>query len=153
MHRRASTTYGSIASVAQARRLDSDWGDPIGHIVDEKAIVNGMVGLLATGGSTNHTLHLVAIAQHDASVRRPGRVRQPLELMGQVAVKMLMERDPAKLPWADLEVDVVEEVAGVPGVAIFHWTVARRPWRRPFRSAFSCSTSSSRPASAACPRP
>src|SRR5690349_14010060 len=36
---------------------------PIGHIVDEKAIVNGMVGLLATGGSTNHTLHLVAIAQ------------------------------------------------------------------------------------------
>jgi phosphogluconate dehydratase len=36
---------------------------PIGHVIDEKAIVNGMVGLLATGGSTNHTLHLVAIAQ------------------------------------------------------------------------------------------
>ncbi|WP_318765299.1 phosphogluconate dehydratase [Agrobacterium fabrum] len=36
---------------------------PIGHIIDEKAIVNGMVGLLATGGSTNHTLHIVAIAQ------------------------------------------------------------------------------------------
>src|ERR1700741_70941 len=36
---------------------------PIGHIIDEKAIVNAMVGLLATGGSTNHTLHLVAIAQ------------------------------------------------------------------------------------------
>ncbi len=36
---------------------------PIGHIVDEKAIVNAVVGLLATGGSTNHTLHLVAIAQ------------------------------------------------------------------------------------------
>ncbi|HEY0853507.1 MAG TPA: phosphogluconate dehydratase [Devosia sp.] len=35
---------------------------PIGHIVDEKAITNGLVGLLATGGSTNHTLHLVAIA-------------------------------------------------------------------------------------------
>jgi phosphogluconate dehydratase len=35
---------------------------PIGHIVDEKAIVNGMVGLHATGGSTNHTLHLIAIA-------------------------------------------------------------------------------------------
>lgn len=35
---------------------------PIGHVVDEKAIVNGMVGLLATGGSTNHTMHLVAIA-------------------------------------------------------------------------------------------
>ena len=35
---------------------------PIGHIVDEKAIVNGLVGLHATGGSTNHTLHLIAIA-------------------------------------------------------------------------------------------
>jgi phosphogluconate dehydratase len=36
---------------------------PIGHIVDEKSIVNAVVGLLATGGSTNHTLHLVAIAR------------------------------------------------------------------------------------------
>jgi phosphogluconate dehydratase len=36
---------------------------PIGHIVDERAIVNGVVGLHATGGSTNHLLHLVAIAQ------------------------------------------------------------------------------------------
>ncbi len=35
---------------------------PIGEVVDEKAIVNGIVGLLATGGSTNHTIHLVAIA-------------------------------------------------------------------------------------------
>ena len=35
---------------------------PIGEIVDEKAIVNGIVGLLATGGSTNHTIHLVTIA-------------------------------------------------------------------------------------------
>ncbi|MBS1157412.1 MAG: edd [Proteobacteria bacterium] len=36
---------------------------PVGRIVDEKVIVNGIVGLLATGGSTNHTLHLVAIAR------------------------------------------------------------------------------------------
>ena len=35
---------------------------PVGHIIDEKAIVNGLVGLHATGGSTNHTLHLIAIA-------------------------------------------------------------------------------------------
>jgi phosphogluconate dehydratase len=35
---------------------------PIAEVVDERAIVNGVVGLLATGGSTNHTLHLVAIA-------------------------------------------------------------------------------------------
>ncbi|HJV85850.1 MAG TPA: phosphogluconate dehydratase [Noviherbaspirillum sp.] len=36
---------------------------PVGHVVDEKAIVNAIVALLATGGSTNHTLHLVAIAK------------------------------------------------------------------------------------------
>ena len=36
---------------------------PVGHVVDEKCIVNAVVGLLATGGSTNHTLHLVAIAK------------------------------------------------------------------------------------------
>ncbi len=36
---------------------------PIGRIIDERAIVNGVVGLLATGGSTNHLLHLIAIAQ------------------------------------------------------------------------------------------
>jgi phosphogluconate dehydratase len=32
-------------------------------IVDERAVVNGIIGLLATGGSTNHTLHLVAMAR------------------------------------------------------------------------------------------
>ncbi|UVW27839.1 phosphogluconate dehydratase [Massilia sp. H6] len=36
---------------------------PIGRIVDEKSIVNAIVALHATGGSTNHTLHLVAIAR------------------------------------------------------------------------------------------
>jgi len=35
---------------------------PIGHVVDERAVVNGVVALLATGGSTNHTLHLPAMA-------------------------------------------------------------------------------------------
>ena len=34
----------------------------IGEMVDEKSFVNAMAGLLATGGSTNHTLHLVAMA-------------------------------------------------------------------------------------------
>ncbi len=36
---------------------------PIGHIISEKSIVNAVVGLLATGGSTNQTLHLVAEAR------------------------------------------------------------------------------------------
>ncbi|MDT0303777.1 phosphogluconate dehydratase [Streptomonospora wellingtoniae] len=36
---------------------------PVSRVVDERAVVNAVVALLATGGSTNHTLHLVAIAQ------------------------------------------------------------------------------------------
>ncbi|WP_140009152.1 phosphogluconate dehydratase [Nocardioides plantarum] len=36
---------------------------PVGEVVDEKAIVNACVALLASGGSTNHTMHLVAIAR------------------------------------------------------------------------------------------
>ncbi|QYY32645.1 MULTISPECIES: phosphogluconate dehydratase [Cupriavidus] len=36
---------------------------PMARIVDERAVVNAMVGLLATGGSTNHTIHLVAMAR------------------------------------------------------------------------------------------
>ncbi|GAA0403884.1 phosphogluconate dehydratase [Microbispora corallina] len=35
---------------------------PVGEVVDEKAIVNAVVALLASGGSTNHTMHLVAMA-------------------------------------------------------------------------------------------
>lgn len=35
----------------------------VGKVVDEKSIVNGIIGLLATGGSTNHTMHLIAIAK------------------------------------------------------------------------------------------
>ena len=40
---------------------------PIGHVVDERAIVNAMVALLATGGSTNHLIHWVAVA-HSAGI-------------------------------------------------------------------------------------
>lgn len=49
----------------QAARLTPENGQfvPMAAIVDEKAMVNAVVALLATGGSTNHTLHLVAIAQ------------------------------------------------------------------------------------------
>tara|TARA_Y100000589_G_C27193343_1_gene645707 strand:+ start:2637 stop:4466 length:1830 start_codon:yes stop_codon:yes gene_type:complete len=53
------------AASRQVTRL-TDLGDnytPIGHIVDEKAVVNGIVALLATGGSTNHTMHLIAVAR------------------------------------------------------------------------------------------
>ena len=36
---------------------------PIGELLDERNIINAMIGLMATGGSTNHTIHLVAIAR------------------------------------------------------------------------------------------
>ena len=42
---------------------DGDDYRPLGLCVDEKAIVNACVGLLATGGSTNHALHIPAIAR------------------------------------------------------------------------------------------
>ncbi|QDZ01641.1 phosphogluconate dehydratase [Nitratireductor mangrovi] len=35
---------------------------PVGRVIDERSIVNGVVGLHATGGSTNHTIHLIAMA-------------------------------------------------------------------------------------------
>jgi phosphogluconate dehydratase len=45
------------AAAGMARRL------PIGRLVDERVIVNAMVALLATGGSTNHLIHWVAVAR------------------------------------------------------------------------------------------
>lgn len=42
---------------------DEELYRPLGHCIDEKAIVNAVVGLLATGGSTNHVIHLPAIAR------------------------------------------------------------------------------------------
>jgi len=36
---------------------------PLGRVIDEKAIINAVVGLLATGGSTNHAIHIPAIAR------------------------------------------------------------------------------------------
>lgn len=52
------------AAVESALRISArDAHLPIGRIVDERAIVNAVVGLHATGGSTNHLMHLVAIAR------------------------------------------------------------------------------------------
>ena len=58
---RDELTREAVRTVLAKTNLGDDY-TPIGHIVDEKAIVNSIIGLLATGGSTNHTLHLVAIA-------------------------------------------------------------------------------------------
>lgn len=53
------------AAVHRLRQIGWDGDDyrPLGLCVDEKAIVNACVGLLATGGSTNHALHIPAIAR------------------------------------------------------------------------------------------
>lgn len=53
------------AAARQVTRLTGNGNEwmPMGKMVDEKVIVNGIVALLATGGSTNHTMHLVAMAR------------------------------------------------------------------------------------------
>jgi phosphogluconate dehydratase len=48
----------TVLGITQARRFA-----PIGQVVDERCIVNAMVALLATGGSTNHLIHWVAVAR------------------------------------------------------------------------------------------
>ncbi len=57
---RKALTEEAARRVVQAARDDDAPG--IGEVVDERSIVNGVVSLLATGGSTNHTMHLVAVA-------------------------------------------------------------------------------------------
>lgn len=53
------------AAARQVTRLTETAGNylPIGQLVDEKVVVNGIVSLLATGGSTNLTMHMVAMAR------------------------------------------------------------------------------------------
>ncbi|MFO1069490.1 MAG: phosphogluconate dehydratase [Geminicoccaceae bacterium] len=59
---RDALTRAAARRVTEITALGNAW-TPIGHVIDEKAVVNGIVGLMATGGSTNHTLHLVAMAR------------------------------------------------------------------------------------------
>ena len=46
-----------VAALAQGKTR------PLGEVIDERAIVNAAIGLLATGGSTNHAIHIPAIAR------------------------------------------------------------------------------------------
>ena len=52
----------AVKIATETTRLGSNYR-PLYEIVSEKTIVNAIIGLLATGGSTNHTLHLIAIAK------------------------------------------------------------------------------------------
>jgi phosphogluconate dehydratase len=57
--REALTRQAALQAIALARAGEA----PLSEVIDERAIVNGVVGLMATGGSTNHTLHLIAMAR------------------------------------------------------------------------------------------
>jgi phosphogluconate dehydratase len=58
---RDALTAAAARRVTELTALGNEW-TPMGELVNEKTVVNGVVGLLATGGSTNHTLHLPAMA-------------------------------------------------------------------------------------------
>jgi phosphogluconate dehydratase len=53
----------TVAATKRACALAREAEGPMAAVVDERAIVNAVVGLMATGGSTNHTLHLPAMAR------------------------------------------------------------------------------------------
>jgi phosphogluconate dehydratase len=59
---RQALTRAATHRLAAMSRKGDDYR-PMGKVVDEKAIVNAVVGLLATGGSTNHAIHLPAMAR------------------------------------------------------------------------------------------
>ena len=59
--RDALTTF-AVQQVARLTASGSRY-TPIGHMVDARALVNALVALLASGGSTNHCIHLIAIAR------------------------------------------------------------------------------------------
>ncbi|MBS3785404.1 MAG: phosphogluconate dehydratase [Gammaproteobacteria bacterium] len=63
-----NTPLRDAMTIAAGQRIinitaQTDQFTPVGRVIDERALVNGIVGLLATGGSTNHTIHLIAIAR------------------------------------------------------------------------------------------
>ena len=60
---RDALTPAAASGRSAITRQGGDDYTPVGEVVDEKAVVNACVALLATGGSTNHTMHLVAIAR------------------------------------------------------------------------------------------
>jgi phosphogluconate dehydratase len=59
---RSALTRKAVHRLAEIGREGGDYR-PMSRVVDEKAIVNAVVGLLATGGSTNHAIHLPAMAR------------------------------------------------------------------------------------------
>ena len=59
---REALTRFAAEQVTRITALGNDYR-PLGHVVDAKALVNALVALLASGGSSNHCIHLIAIAR------------------------------------------------------------------------------------------
>jgi phosphogluconate dehydratase len=58
---RDALTREAAVRALSITRLGNDY-TPVGRMIDERSVVNGVAGLHATGGSTNHTIHLIAMA-------------------------------------------------------------------------------------------
>ncbi|MCR6684764.1 phosphogluconate dehydratase [Pseudoxanthomonas sp.] len=59
---RAALDDEAVRRVLAMTALGDDYR-PLGRLIDERAIVNAVVALMATGGSTNHTIHWIAVAR------------------------------------------------------------------------------------------
>jgi len=126
---------------------------PLGQMLDERAFVNGVVGLHATGGSTNHTLHLVAIggrvgivfkeaflARGDLAGAMRGFVEQeqlllePALFLGALHQVTERKRCQPEIDLPKLVLPIIGSRAGTIGIC-----AALKPWRRKQRDA-ACKT-------------
>ncbi|TBW39283.1 phosphogluconate dehydratase [Siculibacillus lacustris] len=103
---RDALTHGAVARVLEIAEPGAGFA-PIGEVLDERAFVNGIVGLNATGGSTNLTLHLVAMA------RSAGIVLNWHDFADVAAVTPLLAR---AYPNGSADVNQFRDAGGVPFV-------------------------------------
>lgn len=80
---------------------------PLSAVIDERSLVNGLVALLASGGSTNHSIHMVALA------RAAGLVLTWDDISDLSDVVPLLVR---MYPNGPADVNAFEQVGGVPGL-------------------------------------
>ncbi|WP_438403366.1 phosphogluconate dehydratase [Aeromonas veronii] len=80
---------------------------PLSEVLDERSLVNGLVALLASGGSTNHSIHMVALA------RAAGLVLTWDDISDLSDVVPLLVR---MYPNGPADVNAFEQAGGVPGL-------------------------------------
>lgn len=101
---RDALTVSAAEQICKITAL-TDHYTPLGKMIDEKSVVNAMIGLIATGGSTNHTIHLVAIA------RAAGIVINWDDFSALSAVVPLLAR---VYPSGDADINQFHHAGGVP---------------------------------------